>query len=149
MLRSNPNVRKDPIMGKKINKLIIENKSNYEVKYEAYIYEASQITHMENGGNVNIMGVEIGGNNKVDYSKSAQLDKETGIIPKNDINHVTVDGSKKVRIRYFYIGLHKDFTEEQRNFTVYDDVWFEQPTQEKIDQISRAVSYTHLRAHET
>ena len=135
MLRSKPNARKDPIIGKRLNKLAIENKSNYEVKYEARIYEARQIIHIENGGNINVAGVGGGANNTTDYSQASPLDTETGIIPKNNCNYVTVDGSKKVMLRYFYVGLHIDFTDEKRNFTVYDEVTFEQPSPEKIAEI--------------
>jgi hypothetical protein len=137
MLRSKPNARNEPIIGRRLNKLAIENKSTYEVKYEARIYEARQITHVENGGNINVAGLGAGANNVTDYSHAAPLDTETGIIPKNDCNYVTVDGSKKVRIRYYYVGLHNGYTEEQRNFTVYDEVWFEQPSPETIKQIKQ------------
>ena len=54
MLRSKPNVKKESILGKKINKLTIRNNSKYEVSYEAYIYEASQVTHRENEIELNI-----------------------------------------------------------------------------------------------
>jgi len=122
-------------MGKSLNKLTIENKSDFEVKYKAYIYEASSIIHKENAGNVEFMGVGVGGNNKKDYVKGESLEPEIGFIqPKGTVN-ITVDGSKKVKLKYYYLDLHKDYTEEQRNFTVNDEVWFEQPTPEKIKQI--------------
>ena len=134
MLCSKPNAKKG-FMGKSLNKLTIENKSDFEVKYKAYIYEASLIIHKENAGNVEFMGVGVGGNNKKDYVKGESLEPEIGFIqPKGTVN-ITVDGSKKVKLKYYYLDLHKDYTEEQRNFTVNDEVWFEQPTPEKIKQI--------------
>ena len=134
MLCSKPNAKKG-FMGKSLNKLTIENKSDFEVKYKAYIYEASSIIHKENAGNVEFMGVGVGGNNKMDYVKGESLEPEIGFIqPKGTVN-ITVDGSKKVKLKYYYLDLHKDYTEEQRNFTVNDEVWFEQPTPEKIKQI--------------
>jgi hypothetical protein len=134
MLCSKPNAKKG-FMGKSLNKLTIENKSDFEVKYKAYIYEASSIIHKENAGNVEFMGVGVGGNNKKDYVKGESLEPEIGFIqPKGTVN-ITVDGSKKVKLKYYYLDLHKDYTEEQRNFTVNDEVWFEQPTPEKIKQI--------------
>ena len=89
------------------------------------------------GQGFGVAGLGAGANNVTDYSHAAPLDTETGIIPKNDCNYVTVDGSKKVRIRYYYVGLHNGYTEEQRNFTVYDEVWFEQPSPETIKQIKQ------------
>ena len=134
MLCSKPNAKKG-FMGKSLNKLTIENKSDFEVKYKAYIYEASLIIHKENAGNVEFMGVGVGGNNKKDYVKGESLEPEIGFIqPKGTVN-ITVDGSKKVKLKYYYLDLHKYYTEEQRNFTVNDEVWFEQPTPEKIKQI--------------
>ena len=134
MLCSKPNAKKG-FLGKSLNKLTIENKSDFEVKYKAYIYEASLIIHKENAGNVEFMGVGVGGNNKMDYVKGESLEPEIGFIqPKGTVN-ITVDGSKKVKLKYYYLDLHKDYTEEQRNFTVNDEVWFEQPTPEKIKQI--------------
>ena len=135
MLRSTPNVKKESFLGKKINKLTIRNNSEYEVSYEAYIYEASQVTHQENEVNLNMGGFGIRGNIIMDHSRGQNLLAERGIVPKNDVNYVTVDKSKKVMLRYFYVGLHIDFTEEKRNFTVYDEVTFEQPSPEKIVQI--------------
>ena len=139
MLRSKPNANKETLFGKKKNKLILENKSTYEIRYEASIYEGKQIINRENGGNISAGGIGVGLSNKTEYSKSEPLDVEQGVIPPNDCNHVTVDDSKKVMIRYYYIGLHNDFTDERRNFTVEDIVYFEQPTQEKIDQIKNQI----------
>jgi len=134
MLCSKPNTKKG-FMGKSLNKLTIENKSDFEVKYKAYIYEASSIIHKENAGNVEFMGVGVGGNNKMDYVKGESLEPEIGFIQPKGTVDITVDGSKKVKLKYYYLDLHKDYTEEQRNFTVNDEVWFEQPTPEKIKQI--------------
>jgi hypothetical protein len=134
MLCSKPNTKKG-FMGKSLNKLTIENKSDFEVKYKAYIYEASSIIHKENAGNVEFMGVGVGGNNKKDYVKGESLEPEIGFIQPKGTVDITVDGSKKVKLKYYYLHLHKDYTEEQRNFTVNDEVWFEQPTPEKIKQI--------------
>ena len=134
MLCSKPNAKKG-FMGKSLNKLTIENKSDFEVKYKAYIYEASSIIHKENAGNVEFMGVGVGGNNKMDYVKGESLEPEIGFIQPKGTVDITVDGSKKVKLKYYYLDLHKDYTEEQRNFTVNDEVWFEQPTPEKIKQI--------------
>jgi len=138
MLRSNPNVKYRCCLGACLNKLELENNSKYDVKYEATIYKASQITHIENGAAVNAGGVEVCGNNKIDYSHAESLKTEIGVIPQNGTNYVTVDGSKKVRIRYYYIGFHDDYTDEERNFTVYDKVWFDQPSAEMIKQIEDA-----------
>tara|TARA_B110001450_G_scaffold197803_1_gene186413 strand:+ start:118 stop:786 length:669 start_codon:yes stop_codon:yes gene_type:complete len=148
MLRSKPNVKKESILGKKINKLTIRNNSKYEVSYEAYIYEASQVTHRENEIELNIGVFDIRGNNIIDHSRAENLLTERGIIPRNGGNDVTVDGSKKVMLRYFYVGLHIDFTDEKRNFTVYDEVTFEQPSPEKIAEIEEEKSNYYKRIKE-
>ena len=134
MLRSNPNAKSKKWFGTR-NKLEIQNKSNYEITYEASHYEEQQILHMENEANLNISGVGVGGGNKIDYSKAQLLNREKDTIPKNTTVNITVEGSKRVLIKYQYIGLHKNLTDAQRNFTVYDEVWFEQPSQETIDRI--------------
>lgn len=148
MLRSKPNVKKESFLGKKINKLTITNNSEYEVSYEAYIYEASKVIHQKNEVNLNMGGFGIKGNNIMDHSLAQNLLTERGIIPRNDVNHVTVDESKKVMLRYFYVGLHIDFTDEKRNFTVYDEVTFEQPSPEKIAEIEEEKSNYYKRIKE-
>ena len=135
MLRSNQNVKKSSMMGKSLNKLTIENKSEYEVKYHASFYENTSVIHDEKGGNIKVMGVGAGGNKKMDYVKGELLDPEIGFISPKTTTYITVDDSKKVKIKYCYVGLHDDYTEEERNFTVYDEVWFDQPSPEKIKQI--------------
>lgn len=135
MLRSNPNVKKDPRMGKSLNKLTIVNKSDYEVKYHAEFYEDTTVIHDEKGGNVKIMGVGAGANKKMDFVKGELLEPEIGFIPPKGTTYITVDDSKKIKLKYYYIGLHDDYTDEQRNFTVYDEVWFDQPTPDQIKQI--------------
>lgn len=135
MLRSNPNVKKGSMMGKTINKLTIENRSDYEVKYHASFYEDTTVIHNEKGGNIKVMGVGAGGNKKMDYVKGELLEPEISFIPPKGTTEITVDESKKVKLKYFYVALHDDYTDEQRNFTVYDEVWFDQPTPDQIKQI--------------
>ena len=135
MLRSNPNVKKDSMMGKTINKLTIENHSDYEVKYHASFYEDTTVIHNEKGGNIKVMGVGAGGNKKMDYVKGELLEPEISFIPPKGTTEITVDESKKVKLKYYYVNLHDDYTDEQRNFTIYDEVWFDQPTPDQIKQI--------------
>ena len=81
MLRSPPNVKKGSMMGKSLNKLTIENRSDYEVKYHADFYENTTVIHDEKGGNVKVMGVGAGGNKKMDYVKGELLEPEISFIP--------------------------------------------------------------------
>ena len=127
MMRANPNVKKAPRMGKSLNKLTIINNSDFEVKYHAEFYEDTAVVHDEKEGNVKIMGFGAGGNNKKDFVKGELLDPEISSIPPKGTTDITVDESKKVKLKYYYIGLHNDYTDEQRNFTVYDEVLFDQP----------------------
>jgi hypothetical protein len=135
MMRANPNVKKDPRMGKSLNKLTIINNSEFVVKYHAEFYEDTAVVHVEKEGNVQIMGFGAGGNNKKDFVKGELLDPEISSIPPKGTTDITVDESKKVKLKYYYIGLHNDYTDEQRNFTVYDEVLFDQPTPDQIKQI--------------
>ena len=135
MLRSKPNGNKASMKDKSLNKLTIENKSEYEVKYHATFYEKTSVIHDEKGGNIKVMGVGAGANKKMDYVKGELLQPETGFIPPHESTYITVDDSKKVKLKYCYVGLHDDYTEEERNFTIYDEVWFDQPSPEKIKQI--------------
>jgi hypothetical protein len=134
-MRANPNVKKDPRMGKSLNKLTIINNSEFVVKYHAEFYEDTAVVHVEKEGNVQIMGFGAGGNNKKDFVKGELLDPEISSIPPKGTTDITVDESKKVKLKYYYIGLHNDYTDEQRNFTVYDEVLFDQPTPDQIKQI--------------
>ena len=135
MLRSKPNGNKGSMKDKILNKLTIKNNSDYEVKYHASFYENTTVIHDEKGGNIKVMGVGAGANKKMDYVKGELLQPETGFIPPHESTYITVDDSKKVKLKYCYVGLHDDYTEEERNFTIYDEVWFDQPSPEKIKQI--------------
>ena len=131
MLRSEPNANKSYNPFKSTNKLTIINESEFSVKYEAHIYEGKSLVEMEN----DISAAGFSARNKVNFSKAEPLYAERGIVPHNSTNYVTVGSSKKVKIRYFYIGLHDDYTDEQRNFTAYDILKFTQPTQLEINTI--------------
>ena len=135
MLRSKPNGNKASMKNKSLNKLKIENKSDYEVKYHASFYEKTSVIQDEKGGNIKVMGVGAGAKKKVDYVKGDLLQPEIGFIPPHESTYITVDDSKKVKLKYCYVGLHDDYTEEERNFTIDDEVWFDQPSPEKIKQI--------------
>ena len=120
------------------SKFEIQNNSNYEIRIEASHYEEKQILHMEKEVNLNIPGVGgVGGSNKIDYSKAQLFKTDKDTISKNDTIEITVGGGTRVMIKYQYIGLHKDFTDAQRNVTVNHKVLFEQPSQETIDRIIR------------
>jgi len=90
------------------SKLEIQNNSNYEIKYEASHYEEKQILRMEKEVNLNIPGVGgVGGSNKIDYSKVELFKTDKDTIPKNDAIEITVEGGKRVMIKYQYIGCTK------------------------------------------
>ena len=130
MLRSEPNAI-CCIWKPCINKITLTNESNFKVKYEAYPYK---------GGAVGKIDAAIGaggfeGKTALEIIQAEKLKPEVGVIPKNDVRHVTVNRGQKIAIRYMYIDLHDDYTEEVRNFGVLDLVKFVQPPQEDIDEI--------------
>jgi hypothetical protein len=130
MLRSEPNAI-CCIWKPCINKITLTNESNFKVKYEAYPYK---------GGAVGKIDAAIGaggfeGKTALEIIQAEKLKPEVCVIPKNDVRHVTVNRGQKIAIRYMYIDLHDDYTEEVRNFGVLDLVKFVQPPQEDIDEI--------------
>jgi hypothetical protein len=130
MLRSEPNA-KCCIWKPCINKITLTNESNFKVKYEAYPYK---------GGAVGKIDAAIGaggfeGKTALEIIQAENLKPEVGVIPKNDVRHVTVNRGQKIAVRYMYLDLHDDYTEEVRNFGVLDLVKFVQPPQEDIDEI--------------
>ena len=130
MLRSEPNAI-CCIWKPCINKITLTNESNFKVKYEAYPYK---------GGAVGKIDAAIGaggfeGKTALEIIQAENLKPEVGVIPKNDVRHVTVNRGQKIAIRYMYLDLHDDYTEEVRNFGVLDLVKFVQPPQEDIDEI--------------
>ena len=138
MLKSKANAKRNLFLTR--NKLEIHNKSSFDVRYEVSVYEGQQILHIEKEAKLSAMGVGVGGGNKIDYSKAERMKVDKGEISKNGgVVNVTVEGNKRVvMIRYYYVGLHDDFTDEQqRNFTVFDELWFEDPSEEMIDRINK------------
>lgn len=130
MLKSDPNYVSS-ILHPRRNKVLLENKSEYEVHCEIKIYEKAQIKAMENGLTVGPGGVT----NKIEWDKITPLDTEECNIQPNDDVNVTIARGDLFRLRYKYNGLHDDFSDEQRKFTVYDRIRFLQPSQEKINTI--------------
>jgi hypothetical protein len=130
MLRSEPNAI-CCIWKPCINKITLTNESNFKVKYEAYPYK---------GGAVGKIDAAIGaggfeGKTALEIIQAENLKPEVGVIPKNDVRYVTVNRGQKIAVRYMYLDLHDDYTEEVRNFGVLDLVKFVQPPQEDIDEI--------------
>jgi hypothetical protein len=132
MLKSEPNA-KCCLWKPFLNKINLKNESNFKVKYEAYPYKGSAIGKIDAA--IGAGGLE--GKAALDIIQAENIKPEVGIIPKNDSRYVTVSSSQKVAIRYMYLDLHDDYTEEVRNFGVLDLVKFVQPPQEDIDEILR------------
>ena len=132
MLKSEPNA-KCCIWKPFLSKITLKNESNFKVKYEAYPYKGGAIGKIDAA--IGAGGFE--GKAALDIIQAENIKPEVGIIPRNDSRHVTVSGSQKVAIRYMYLDLHDDYTEEVRNFGVLDLVKFVQPPQEDIDEILR------------
>ena len=132
MLKSEPNA-KCCLWKPFLSKITLKNESNFKVKYEAYPYKGGAIGKIDAA--IGAGGFE--GKAALDIIQAENIKPEVGIIPRNDSRHVTVSGSQKVAIRYMYLDLHDDYTEEVRNFGVLDLVKFVQPSQEDIDEILR------------
>ena len=130
MLRSEPNAI-CCIWKPCINKITLTNESNFKVKYEAYPYKGSSVGKIDAA--IGAGGFE--GKTALEIIQAENLKPEVGVIPKNDVRHVTVNRGQKIALRYMYLDLHDDYTEEVRNFGVLDLVKFVQPPQEDIDEI--------------
>ena len=93
MLRSEPNAI-CCIWKPCINKITLTNESNFKVKYEAYPYK---------GGAVGKIDAAIGaggfeGKTALEIIQAENLKPEVGVIPKNDVRHVTVNRGQKIAI---------------------------------------------------
>ena len=132
MLKSEPNA-KCCLWKPFLSKITLKNESNFKVKYEAYPYKGGAIGKIDAA--IGAGGFE--GKAALDIIQAENIKPEVGIIPRNDSRYVTVSGSQKVAIRYMYLDLNDDYTEEVRNFGVLDLVKFVQPPQEDIEEILR------------
>lgn len=142
MLRSEPNA-KCCIWKSCLNKITLTNESNFKVKYEAYPYKGGAIGKIDAA--VGAGGFE--GKTALEIIQAENLKPEVGVIPKNDVRHVTVNKGQKIAIRYMYLDLHDDYTEEVRNFGVLDLVKFVQPSTEDIEEIKKNIE--ELKRKET
>lgn len=130
MLKSEPNA-KCCLWKPFLSKITLKNESNYKVKYEAYLYKGSAIGKIDTA--LSAGGFE--GKTALEVIQAETLKPEIGVIPKNDVRHVTVNRGQRIALRYMYTDLHGDYTEEVRNFGVLDLVKFIQPSIEDIKEI--------------
>lgn len=143
MLKSEPNA-KCCIWRPCLNKITLTNESNFKVKYEAYPYKGSAVGKIDAA--VGAGGFE--GKTALEIIQAENLKPEVGVISKNDVRHVTVNKGQKIAIRYMYLDLHDDYTEEVRNFGVLDLVKFVQPPKEDIDEILKKKKEALRKAEE-
>jgi hypothetical protein len=115
----------------------IENKSEFDIRYEAYIYEGQRIIRRETAGNIKIVGHGIGGNSIIEYDNSDSLRPDFTHIISNDTHYIPLSRSEKIQIKYHIVTLYNDYREEQRTFNVKQEVWFEQPTPKRIREIKQ------------
>jgi len=118
--------------------LKLKNNSEYAIAYYAYSYHDDVVLNKEIEGTVEInagVGGGIGGRQITKFVPGEHLRGEESVIQPNETRYVRVGDSKKVLFKYYYKKLQIEFTEEQRNFNVCDNVWFVQPTEEQIEDI--------------
>jgi hypothetical protein len=128
--------------------LQLKNHSEYEIAYYAYSYHDDVVLNKEIEGKVEInagVGGGVGGKQIIHFSPGEHLKGEESVIQPNETSYIRVGDSKNVMFKYYYKKLHIEFTEEQRNFNVCDNVWFVQPTKQQIEDID--VSNNYVKEH--
>ena len=129
MLRSDPNVRCCLFPG---NKVTLKNESTHVVHYEITVLKGAKINHCKFGISAP-SGNGISG--EADIEDAERLPPEHGELYPNKPKFVTISGGTIFSVRYKYEGLHSDWSPETRNFSVYDDLVFEQPPIEDVHRI--------------
>jgi hypothetical protein len=131
MLRSEPNVRCCLCPG---NKVTLKNESNFRVCYEIVVLKGAKVNHLK----VGVSGPGGNGiNGEADIKDAERLPPERGELYPHRPVFVTISGGKIFTVRYKYVGLHTNWAPETRNFSVLDDLVFEQPHIEDIDRIHK------------
>ncbi|MDB4342751.1 hypothetical protein OAA07_00775 [bacterium] len=118
--------------------LKLKNNSEYAIAYYAYSYHDDVVLNKEIEGTLEInagVGGGIGGRQTTNFVPGEHFRGEESVIQPNETRYVRVGDSKNVLFKYYYKKLQIEFTEEQRNFNVCDNVWFVQPTEEQIEDI--------------
>ena len=129
MLRSEPNVRCCLCPG---NKVTLKNESEFKIYYEVVVLKGAKINHLKLG----VSGPGGNGiNGEADINDAERLPPEHGELHPQKMKFVTISGGKIFTVKYKYEGLHSDWSPETRNFSVYDDLVFEQPPIEDVHRI--------------
>ena len=129
MLRSEPNVRCCLCPG---NKVTLKNESNFRICYEIVVLKGAKINHLK----VGVSGPGGNGiNGEADIKDAERLPPERGELYPHKPIFVTISGGKMFTVKYRYVGLHSDWSPETRNFSIYDDLVFEQPPIEDVHRI--------------
>ena len=129
MLRSEPNVRCCLCPG---NKVTLKNESNFRICYEIVVLKGAKINHLK----VGVSGPGGNGiNGEADIKDAERLPPERGELYPHKPIFVTISGGKLFTVKYRYVGLHSDWSPETRNFSIYDDLVFEQPPIEDVHRI--------------
>lgn len=131
MLRSEPNVRCCLCPG---NKVTLKNESEFKIYYEVVVLKGAKINHLKLG----VSGPGGNGiNGEADINDAERLPPEHGELHPQKMKFVTISGGKIFTVKYKYEGLHSDWSPETRNFSVYDDLVFEQPPIEDIEKLHK------------
>jgi len=129
MLRSDPNVRCCLFPG---NKVTLKNESKFTIHYEITVLKGAKIQRCKFGISAP-SGNGISG--EADIEDADRLPPEHGELYPHKPKFVTISGGTIFSVRYKYEGLHSDWSPETRNFSVYDDLVFEQPPIEDVHRI--------------
>lgn len=129
MLRSDPNVRCCLFPG---NKVTLKNESKFTIHYEITVLKGAKIQRCKFGISAP-SGNGISG--EADIEGAERLPPERGELYPHKPKFVTISGGTIFSVRYKYEGFHSDWSPETRNFSVYDDLVFEQPPIEDVRRI--------------
>jgi flagellar biosynthesis GTPase FlhF len=131
MLSSQPNVRCCLFPG---NKVTLKNESKFVIHYEITVLKGAKINHCKFG----VSGPSGNGfNGEADIQDAERLPPEYGELYPLKPKYVTISGGSIFTVKYKYEGLHTDWSPETRNFSVYDDLVFEQPLIKDVEKIRR------------
>lgn len=111
------------------SKVHLLNRSGRCIKYEITAIKGQSVT----GFSCNLSWLGLGGGGEIQLDDAEKLPPQEGFIPRDrqKPTRVTV-GGKYFQMKWMYEGLQRDWSVDNRVFSVYDDLVFEPPSEDEI-----------------
>ena len=105
------------------------NHSGRGIKYEIVAIKGQSVR----GFSCNFSGAGMGGGGEIKLDEAEKMPPQGGFIPSDRTKptRVTV-GGRHFQLKWMYEGLHKDWSIDNRVFSIHDDLLFEPPSEDEI-----------------